>query len=402
MQPTITCKVCGQRMSIDEALLDQIKQDTVQNIQKQHEMDLSRKAQEVRIQVEAEAKAYVQEAEQRALKKSEERYLQSFQQLKTEAEEEKKEKKELRDQITELMRQNREATRVQETMELEMQKKLFEGEKKIREEAEQSAFEKQRLHIAEREKTISDLKKALEDAQRKANQGSQQLQGEILELDIETTFKNTFRDDFIEPVSKGTKGGDIYQTVQTVRGIPCGIIMWETKNTKNWSNEWVTKLKEDVRAAKANIPVIITEAMPKDVKDDIGFIDGVWICKPRLAIVLATLLRKSLLDAAREKSLAQDRGTKADALFNFVTSHEFVQQVEGMIETYLEMTQQITKERVAYEKIWAQREKQNQRIFLGTANIIGGIQGQVGQSAMPRIKGLELLEQGGEATSILE
>jgi hypothetical protein len=121
-----------------------------------------------------------------------------------------------------------------------------------------------------------------------------------------------------------------------------------------------------------------------------GQVDGVWIVKPKLAIVLAILLRKSLLDVGRQKALAANQGDKASALYSFVTSHEFSQQVESMIETYQEMTVQVTKERVAYEKLWSQREKQAQKLLMGTANIIGSMQGHIGQSSMPKIKGLEL------------
>ena len=159
-------------------------------------------------------------------------------------------------------------------------------------------------------------------------------------------------------------------------------------------------MKDDVRATKANIPVIITEIMPKEIVEDIGFHEGVWVCKPKMTIILATLLRKNLLDVARQRALAEDRGTKADALYTFVISDEFVHQFEAMIETYREMNEQVGKERVVYERIWAQREKQAQRLLLGTANVIGGMQGQIGMGSMPKIKGLELLEIG--TASIVE
>ena len=130
--------------------------------------------------------------------------------------------------------------------------------------------------------------------------------------------------------------------------------------------------------------------MPKQVSGAIGNIGGVWVCKPNSVVVLATLLRKGLLDVGLQKALAQNRGTKADALFGFVTSHEFVHQVEAMVETYTEMRTQVLKERTAYEKFWAQREAQAQRLLIGTANIIGGMTGHIGATAMPKIKGLDL------------
>ena len=137
--------------------------------------------------------------------------------------------------------------------------------------------------------------------------------------------------------------------------------------------------------------------MPKQVSEDIGNINGVWVCKPACSIILATLLRKGLIDVGRQKAQAQNRGTKAEALYGFVTSHEFVHQVEAMLETYNEMTVQVQKERTAYEKFWAQRENQAKRLITGTANIIGGMQGHIGETAMPKIKGLDLLESGDES-----
>ena len=307
-------------------------------------------------------------------------------------------KKEMRDQINKLIEQIRELTKAKDNAELEANKKLFAKEGQIREEAKKSATDEQRLNLAAKDKTITDLQKALDDAQRKASQGSQQLQGEIMELDFEKSLADAFRDDDIDPVAKGVKGGDICQIVKSPRGTVCGVILWEIKRTKNWTDGWIAKLKEDLRTAKANIPIIITEAMPKAISQDIGQFDGVWICKPNMAIVMAALLRKSLLDSGYQKALAENRGSKADLLYNFVTSHEFVQQVEGMVDTYKEMTAQIVQERTNSEKLLARREKQAQKLLLNTANIIGSMQGYIGQNSMPKIKGLdlELLEDGSD------
>jgi hypothetical protein len=278
--------------------------------------------------------------------------------MKEKLEAEAKEKAELREQIKELLEQLRQANKARDNAEIEAKKDLFESEKSIRAEAEKDAAEKQRLEVATKDKTINDLKRALEDAQRKAAQGSQQMQGEIAELDFENAFANEFRDDEISPVSK---------------------------------------LKEDLRSAKANIPVIITEVMPKDVDCDIAQYNGIWVCKPSMALVLSSLLRKGLLDVGRHKTLSENQGTKAGMLYGFVTSHEFVQQVEGMVETYKEMLGQIVSERASYERGWAKREKQAQKLLLGTANIVGSMQEYVGQTSMPKIKGLELLEPGDES-----
>jgi hypothetical protein len=426
---TIVCTGCGVEIEIGAALQGEIEARIIATEHKKHELELERVKKEAEAVAKNEAQAALElarkqlEGEKALLQKSAEAELEiakkqlesdasnaqkkaAAQQemliktLREDAEQANDSNKQLREQLNELMKALREEKKAKENAELEAQKKLAEEEGKIRESAAKEADERQRLNLAARDKTIADLQKSLDEAQRKAAQGSQQLQGEVMELDFEKALAEAFRDDDITPVAKGVKGGDIKHTVRTPRGADCGVMLWEIKRTKNWTEGWIAKLKEDLRNEKANIPIIITEVMPKQLTDDIGQYQDVWVCKPKFAIVLASLLRKGLLDAGRQRALAENRGNKADALFNFVTSHEFIQQVEAMVETYQEMSLQITKERVAYEKLWAQREKQTQKLFMSTANIVGSMQGHVGQASMPRVKGLEL--DTGELDDIID
>jgi hypothetical protein len=238
------------------------------------------------------------------------------------------------------------------------------------------------------------MKKEVENAKRKGEQGSQQLQGEVLELDLEDILNRGFPGDLIKPVPKGQSGADVQQFVNTPLSKECGSILWELKRTKTWSDSWITKLKADQRVAKADIAVLVSEVQPKNV-DGIAHVDGVWVTTPVFALTLASLLRDKFLGVAREKALSKNRGQKADLLYEYVTSPAFIQQVESVIETYSEMLSQVNKERVAYEKFWSTREKQAQRILLATANVVGNMEGSIGQG-MPHIKGLDLglLESG--------
>lgn len=415
----VTCEKCGEKIKIDKALEGQIEARILAAQKHKHERELDdvRKEQERQVQ---QAKESAQEFADKQLKgereilakqnqvdlelerkrisqdiENQQRKIQSEQdilikQLQSDGESDKLANKELRDQLTELTKAVREERRARENAQLDAEKRIAEEESKIRADASKEADDRQRLNLAAKEKTIGDLKKALDEAQRKASQGSQQLQGEILELDFEETLASAFRDDKIEPIAKGVNGADIAQHVKSSSGIVCGTILWEIKRTKNWTDSWTGKLKSDLRSAKANVPVIISEALPKNFDGEIGQIDGVWVCRPKLAITLGQLLRRPLLEAARERKLAENRGDKAGALYGFVTSHEFTQQVESMIETYQEMRQQVTKERVAYEKLWSKREKQAEKLLLSTATIVGSMQGYIGESSMPKIKGLEL------------
>ena len=405
---TITCTNCGVQIEIDKALEGQIEARVLAAAHQKHELELEQVKQEAAAKARRSTEAAMELAQKEAATELEiaKKQLQSevlsaqkrataeqemlIKSLRDDAASEKQQAAKLREQMGEIMQTLRQEKDARANAELEAQKRLAESEGKIREAATKEADERQRLNLAAKEKTITDLQKALDDAQRKAAQGSQQLQGEIMELDFESALANAFRDDRLEPVAKGIKGGDILHTVRSQRGTVCGSMLWEIKRTKNWTDSWIPKLKDDTRAAKANIPIIITEAMPKQIEQDMGQMDGVWICKPSLAIILGTLLRKSLFDAAQQKALAENKGDKAEALFSFVTSHEFIQQIESMVETYQDMTTQVTKERIAYEKLWAQRDKQAQKLLLSTANIIGSMQGHIGQASMPKIKGLEL------------
>lgn len=376
---TIKCTHCGKEIQLSEALTKDLQAEIIAGEHEKHQAELEqvRKDTEAKARSDAEAKL--------ALK---------LKQMESASEEDRKENKELRTQILALTTELRASRKSVENAELEMQKKLTEEEGKIRAEAEKSADEKQRLKIAEKDKQLEAARKANEDLQRKLNQGSQQMQGEILELDLELALASEFKDDLIAPVDKGIRGADIKHTVQSPRGANCGVILWEIKRTKAWTEGWIQKLKDDLRDTRANIPVIITEVMPKDVSGDIHFHKGVWVTKPGSALILASLLRKSLLDVAREKAVTKHRETSSEALYTFITSHEFVQQVEAMVEVYMEMITDITKEKAAFDRIWAKRENQAKKLLGSTANIVGSMQGQLGSGATLRIKGLDLLELG--------
>lgn len=415
----ITCPTCQTEIEIDKALGGQIEAQVIAAEHKKHEIELAKvraeaeqmamREREVALERAAKQLAGEKELLQQqaaddlalAKRKLEQELLSSqkkasaeqdsqLKALKDDADAAKEESKKLREELGHMIKLLREEKQARANAELDAQKKLAQDEDKIREEAERSATEKQRLKLAEKDNQLESAKKQLEEMQRKLSQGSQQLQGEILELDLEEALALAFRDDDIKPVAKGVSGADISQVVKSQSGIECGVILWEIKRTKNWVDGWIPKLKADLRSAKADIPVIISDTLPKQLDGDLGQVDGVWIVKPKLATTLAKLLRKGLLDVGRQKALTSNQGDKASALYGFVTSHEFSQQVESMVETYQEMTLQVTKERVAYERLWAQREKQAQKLLMSTANIVGSMQGYIGQASMPKIKGLEL------------
>jgi hypothetical protein len=362
MANTIKCPKCGEEIEITQALSQTIKADLEKDLSKKIELKLREESgKEVQL-LEEELKiknAKLSEAREEELK---------LRQDKLKLEDEKK------------------------SFELEKQRQMDEERNKIRQQTLLEASDSHRLKDMEKDKMINDLKKSLEDAQQKASQGSQQLQGEVQELDLEDYLKSAFPQDEISPVGKGVRGADISQTVRTSLGTVCGVILWESKRTKAWVDDWATKLKDDLRASKANIPIIVTTALPKEIKSGFGFFEGVWVTEPSFTQPLAEILRKNLIDVAREKHNGKDRGTKADMIYSYLTSDAFVQQIQNIIEVHQNMQSQIQKERATFEKLWKEREAQAERILISTAGIYGSIQGVAGQS-LPSVKGLDLLEE---------
>ena len=289
---TITCPHCGKQIEVSQALTKELEQGILAEEKARHEKELEEVRKSGAKEVTEELKLLKEEMTVKEKRLEEARTAElNLRKEKLLLEDEKK------------------------SFELDKQRQLDSEREKIRKAAEETILEQQRLKEKEKDKMIDDLKKSLEDAQRKATQGSQQLQGEVLELDLEQLLRNTFPTDSIEPIGKGVLGADIRQVVKSQRGSVCGSILWESKRTKAWSDGWVTKLKEDMRNDKANIPAIISETLPEEAKTGMGLKDGVWVCSPKLVIPLALLLRKALEDTARQKFITNMQQSKAEEIY---------------------------------------------------------------------------------------
>ncbi len=208
-------------------------------------------------------------------------------------------------------------SRTQANLAAERQKARTEAET-----AMQLKFAEKDLRLAEKDLTLAAMQKQIEEAQRKAEQGSQQLQGEALELQLESLLAGKFPHDRIEPVPKGEHGGDILHRVHSPAGISCGTILWESKRTKNWTDSWLPKLRDDQRAAKADVAVIISQTLPKGI-DTFDHIDGIWVADPRCLLPIALLLRASLLEVAAARQSAQGQQSKAELVYQYLTGPRF-------------------------------------------------------------------------------
>jgi hypothetical protein len=293
----------------------------------------------------------------------------------------------------EILKKQRELDDEKRELDLTIEKRVQAGLTATRDQARREAEEEQRLKVAEKEQTIAAMQKQIEELKRRAEQGSQQLQGEVQELDLENLLRSRFAFDLIEPVPKGEFGGDVVQRVVTTGGQPGGTILWESKRTRNWSDTWLVKLREDQRAAKAEIAVIVSHALPKDV-DTFDVIDGVWVAHPRAAIPVATILRQSLLDVALARSATEGQQTKTEMVYQYLTGPRFRHRVEAIVEAFSTMQTDLDRERKAIMKQWARREVQIERVMQATVGMYGDLQGIAGKT-LQEIEGLDLLALEG-------
>lgn len=287
-------------------------------------------------------------------------------------------------------------------IEFEQQKKAFDLELQrhgdgIREQTAKEKDEEFRLKEAEANKKLADLNRQIDELKRKAEQGSQQSQGEVLELDLETALKRCFPVDEIVPVPKGIHGGDVLQHVRCESGQPCGTIIWESKRTKAWSDGWLAKLKDDKLEAKAQLAVLVSSAMPKDVPT-FECRENVWITPPMFSVPLAAALRIMLIETAAAKRAIDGRQDKMSVMYDYVAGPQFKGRVSAIVDAFVSMRTDLEQEKRAMNKAWAKREKQIERVLLNASGLHGDLAGIIGKS-LPAIETLELAALPGPDAS---
>jgi len=287
-----------------------------------------------------------------------------------------------------IIKKERELDDTRREIELTVEKGIRDKLIETRERAKREAEESLKLNIAEKDQTISSMQSKIEDLMKKADQGSQQLQGEVQELELEENLRREFSLDVIEPVPKGEFGGDVVQRVVSVSGQLCGMILWESKRTKNWSDGWLPKLREDQRAAKADIAVIVSQSLPKGL-DTFQTIDGVCVTHPRLVLPVATLLRQSLIEVAQSRQAIQGQQAKSEMVYDYLTSPRFRQRIEAIVEAFSTMQADLEREKKVITKQWAKRDEQINRVMKSTVGMYGDLQGIVGKT-LQEIESLEL------------
>ncbi|MGS0743910.1 DUF2130 domain-containing protein [Glaciimonas sp. GG7] len=287
----------------------------------------------------------------------------------------------------ELIKKQRELDDEKRELELTVEKRVQDGLSEVRVSAKREAEEGLKLKVMEKDQTIASMQQKIEELKQRAEQGSQQLQGEVQELELENLLRVKFPFDVIEPVGKGEFGGDVLQRVVSQTGQPCGTILWESKRTKNWSDGWLSKLREDQRTAKAEIAVMMSQVLPKGV-EAFDVVDGVWVTSPRTALPVATMLRHSLLQVSMARQVSEGQQTKTEMVYQYLTGPRFRQRIEAIVEAFSSMQTDLDKERKVIMKQWAKREEQIERVMGATVGMYGDLQGIAGQS-LQEIDGLE-------------
>lgn len=361
----ISCPNCNHRFAVSEALGAQIRGDIEARLKREYESRLARATEQAAAQSGREVKLLQEQLadQQRKLREAQDAELA------------------LRREKAALEERGRE-------LDLEIARKV-DGEKQRLEESLRKRFgEEQALKIAEKEKQIDDLKKLVDEMKRKSEQGSQELQGEVLELDIQAALERQFPWDEIRPVPKGASGADMIQEVRSGAGQPCGSIVWETKNTKHWQPAWLAKLKDDTRAVGGSIPVLVSVALPESIRE-FGLIEGVWVASPRAWPALAVALREQLVQVAFAHAAGEGKNEKMEVLYRYLAGEQFRAKVQGIVEAFTALQDQLRRERNAMERIWKEREKQIERVIVNTVGMYGEMRGIVGAS-LPEIPALTL------------
>jgi hypothetical protein len=380
MPNEIKCPQCGHEFEPTESIREEVQKELRVKMTEWQKIQ----QQKLDIQLDDERKKIQKETEELIRKNIVADFENKLRLLEQNNKENEEKLKEARQQQLDILKKEQELKNKEEELELSLQKKLQEERSKLSDEIRK--LEEQRiaaketeyqLRLKELEKQLDDQKKSTDEMKRKLEQGSMQLQGEVQELMLEELLSSSFPFDSIEEVGKGVKGADCIQIVRNQFGQDCGKIIYESKRTKDFSNDWIDKLKADMRSQNADVAVIVTQAMPKDL-NQFAQKDGVWVCSFAEVKALAAVLRDGILKLAAASKSNENKGDKMHMLYHYLTSNEFGEQWKAIREGFMSMKLSIQKERDAMEKLWKQREKQLEKVLLNAAHIKGSVEGIAG------------------------
>lgn len=367
MNPTIVCPKCQKEISIDEAFSHKLSAKIREQIEEEQEKKL-----------EEEKRRLWKIAQEKAEEKIKEKSEEAQKLLQEELSKKDEEIKKMREEELKLRKEKQLIEEEKERWNLEKERQLDTEREKIKQKTAEALLEEHRMRDLEKNKQMEDMRRKIDELQMKVNLTSQQLQGEVLELELEELLKREFAFDDILPVAKGVRGADVIQVIHDQSGRECGKIIWESKRTKNWTSDWVGKLKEDMRSEKADLAILVTTAMPEGIKN-FSFKDGIYVTSFECLVSIAGILRMHLIRIHSTKLLNEGKNDRIESLYRYITSNEFAQKIESMMETYTTMHSTLEKEKNALIKIWAQREKEIENLKNNTLMIHGSLTGLLGE-----------------------
>ncbi|MGI9455602.1 MAG: DUF2130 domain-containing protein [Aeoliella sp.] len=415
MSNTVTCPQCRNEFQIDQVLSAQLDEKIRGQLQAEYaekarklagereklsqlNEQLSARQQQLDEQVReavakesktiaAKARVEAQQAVAIGIKDRDDRLQDAEKQIKS-----------FQEQELELRKKKRELEQQAEKQELELQRRMDQERQKVREAALKQAQEQQQLKQAENDHMIESLRKQIDELKRKAEQGSQQVQGEVQEIALENLLTELFPGDVIDPVAKGVKGADVVQHVFDVNGRECGSILWESKRTKNWSDKWLSKAIDDQQDAKTSCACIVSAALPETIPY-FGEVNGVWVASWPCAGSAAMAIRRALIETSQARLATEGQHGKMELVYNYLSGPEFRNRIRGLVEPYIEMQADLESEKRAFNRQWNKRQKQLDRAISSTTGLYGDLEGIIG-NGMQEIEGMDSLAlESSEATA---
>ena len=405
--PVLTCPKCGAEIPLTEgiaapmvaAVRTEMQSRIDVAIRQAEEVEAKAKVKEDSLEAELQArvKAQTQLAEVSAKEKARAEMAADFACEQSIAVQAQQEAEALRVKLAdaqraqaEALRKERELADRERELSLTVETQVSAGIEAARIAARRDADEANRLRLLEKDTLLESMQKKVEELNQKITQGSQQMQGEVQELDLQAKLTAAFPFDQVGEIGKGVNGADVTQIVVAPSGAQCGLILYESKRTKNWSAGWLPKLREDGRTAKADVLVLVSAALPEEV-ETFNQVGNVWVCSPVVALSLASALRATLLAVHATKQAQEGMATKAESVYAYVTGPQFRHRVEALVEAFSALQEDLAKEQSATQRAWAKRSAQIERVMSSTSGMFGDLQGIAG-AALPEPEGLALPE----------
>lgn len=388
---SITCPKCGAQIPLTDAIEHQVAEQLRAQLAAELEQREAEQEKELAAREKALRKEFAdaqKEREAELTAQAEAKVAAQLDGLEKQLEDQGKALKEARAQELEFRRAKRELEEAQAGVELEVARKLDEERRQLVDNATERLNEEHRLKLRERDEQLEQMKAQIDDLRRKAEPTTAVLRGEAMERDVEDLLREHFPDDVIEPVKSGARGADIVQRVKLPGDDDCGTILWESKRTANWSNSWIPKLKQDQKAAKADIAAIVSAVVPKDARY-MDHRDGVWVVESVCLVAAATTLRAGLIAVAQARHVDATRDEAIAVLHDYLCGKEFRGRFEPIVETIIEMKTDLDKERRGIEHYWAKRDKEIETLARSTIGMYGDLHGILG-AALPTLGKLEL------------